>query len=93
MQHYRENGPSFASELGVLNPEASLFQLDGFYALLMGQQVPHARIAEAPAGERGIFEAMQQAYRLRAQHGCDLRESLELMRGPRWMWTPGFYGA
>jgi tryptophan halogenase len=91
VQHYRENGPSFASELGVLNPEASIFQLDGFYALLMGQQVPHARIAEAPAGERGIFEAMQQTYRLRAQHGCDLRESLDLMRGPRWMWTPGFY--
>jgi tryptophan halogenase len=89
--YYEENGPStvFASEL--LTPETSIFQLEGFYALLLGQKVPHRRIRKATAEEQQTLEALRKANLAEARGGFNVPESLALIRGPYWHWSPGFY--
>ena len=88
---YRENGPSTAFALDLLTPETSIFHLEGFYALLLGQKVPHRRIRTlSPAEQQALFtHRMQQTAQV--QTGYTVAESLALFRSPRWSWTPGFY--
>jgi tryptophan halogenase len=45
VDYYSENGPSNAFAGDLLTPETSIFQLEGFFALLLGQRVPHVAFA------------------------------------------------
>jgi tryptophan 7-halogenase len=89
--YYEENGPStvFASEL--LTPETSIFQLEGFYALLLGQKVPHRRVRKPTAEEQETLDALRKANLAEARGGFSVPDSLALIRGPYWQWSPGFY--
>ena len=91
VRFYEENGPSTVAALDVLNPSRSIFQLEGFYALLLGQKVPHRRPCAAPANERQAFLAHTQRCSALAARGLGVRESLDVIRSPFWKWTPGFY--
>jgi tryptophan 7-halogenase len=89
--YYQENGPStvFASEL--LTPETSIFQLEGFYALLLGQKVPHQRIRKPSPAEQETLDTLRKTNLAEAHGGFTVPESLALIRGPYWQWSPGFY--
>jgi tryptophan halogenase len=90
---YKENGPStvFAGEL--LTPETSIFNLEGFYSLLLGQRVPHRRLRPLSDNEQKALHSLRTKNSAQARGGFDVNESLVLMRGPHWTWTPGFYDA
>jgi tryptophan halogenase len=88
---YEENGPSMSFAGDLLTPETSFFQLEGFYALLLGQKVPHRRVRPLSADEQRILAAVRETHTANARMGFDVAESLALIRGPRWTWTPGFY--
>jgi tryptophan halogenase len=88
---YQENGPSNAFATDLLTPEKSIFQLEGFFALLLGQKVQHRRIRPLTADEQKTLAAVRAANLAEARAGFDVTESLALIRGPYWRWTPGFY--
>jgi tryptophan halogenase len=92
VDYYEENGPSTAFACDLLPPETSIFQLEGFYALLIGQKVPHRRVRPLTAAEQKTLAALRAANNLEARTGFGVTDSLSLTRGPLWRWTPNFYG-
>ena len=91
VRFYEENGPSTVSEIDVLNPMRSIFRLEGFYTMLLGQKVPHRRPYDATPAERQAWTAHCARYAEIAARGLSIRESLDVVRSPHWNWTPGFY--
>ena len=68
----------------------SIFRLDGFYTLLLGQKVAH----QAPplsGPDQIIWQRHRKAMAAQAARGLSMEESLRIMQDPRWQWTPGFY--
>ncbi len=92
VHHYRENGPSTFAQLDVLPPSASLFQIDGFYTLLLGQRVPHERLYTPPPLDSAKFDAYRVRNAVAGKNGLTVAESLAFIRHPGWKWTPGFFG-
>ncbi|MDB6173322.1 MAG: hypothetical protein JWL59_2633 [Chthoniobacteraceae bacterium] len=88
---YQENGPSTAFAGELLTPETSIFQLEGFYALLLGQRVPHKRVRASNDEESRILTALRSTNTNEAKRGFSVEESLVLVRGPHWKWNPDFY--
>ena len=93
VRYYEENGPSTAFAGDLLTPETSIFHLEGFYALLLGQRVPHRRIRPHTAAEQQALATLRATNLAHAQRGLGVEESLALIRGPYWQWSPGFYQA
>jgi tryptophan halogenase len=93
VQYYEENGPSTAFACDLLTPETSIFHLEGFYALLLGQKVPHRCVRPATADEQQILAKLRATHAAHARGGFGVSESLALIRSPQWTWTPGFYGS
>jgi tryptophan halogenase len=91
VRSYQENGPSLVAQLDLLSPERSLFQLEGFYTLLIGQKLAHQRLKRPSPGDQKIWAQHCEANAARAAHGFAIRESLGFVRHPQWKWTPGFY--
>lgn len=91
VDYYRENGPSMAFSCDLLPSETSIFQLEGFYTLLLGQQVPHRRVKPMTPNEQLALSGLRKVNIADAQAGMDVVESLALIRGPHWRWTPNFY--
>ena len=92
VEHYRENGPSMFAQLDVLPPSSSLFQLDGFYTLLLGQKVPHDRPHTPSPAEQAKFADHRIRNAIAAKSGLTIPEALAFIRNPHWTWTPGFFG-
>jgi tryptophan halogenase len=91
VEFYQENGPSLVAQADLLPPELSLFQLEGFYTLLLGQKVPFRQTRLPTPQELEIWSAHRQQNRSRAKSALTVRESLDYIRHPSWRWTPGFY--
>jgi tryptophan halogenase len=91
VEFYQENGPSTAFAGDLLTPENSIFHLEGFYALLLGQKVPHRRVRPLAQSEEQRVRTIQEQHLTQARRGYGMAESLDLFRSPRWSWTPGFY--
>ena len=89
---YRENGPSHLWRLTLEDPVCR-FRLDGYYTLLLGQQVPHALQDSVTAKERAAFSKLQQATAQYAAHGLGVTEALDHVRHPNWHWQPQHFAA
>ncbi len=81
---YQENGPTTLFEMELLNPTTSLFHLEGFYALLLGQKLPHRKTGELSQAERVIWETHRHRMAAAAENGMYLKEGLQAMRQPGW---------
>ena len=88
---YQENGPTNLFAMELLNPTTSLFHLEGFYALLIGQKVPHRRVATPDARQAEILARHRATCSAVANAGLDLRQGLEWMRHPSWRWPREIY--
>ncbi len=91
VEYYKENGPTSAFELMLLSRETSIFRLDGFYAILLGQKVAHERNKTPDSKEARIWKRHQTKCRKIAQSGMTTEEGLSIIRSPQWQWTDGFY--
>lgn len=91
VEHYRENGPSMFAQLDVLPPSSSLFQLDGFYTLLLGQKVPHERLHNPSPSDHAKFEQLRVRNAVVGKSGLTIPEAFAFIRHPNWTWTPGFF--
>jgi tryptophan halogenase len=91
VEFYRENGPSALLEEDVLPRHTSIFGLDGFYTLLLGQKVPHAATQPLSGPDRVAWQRHRRNVAKVADAGLTMEESLRLIMSPEWTWTPGFY--
>lgn len=82
---YRENGPSLLAKTTLL-PDGSPFGIEGYYSLLVGQQVSHAMSHEPSDEEVRRWRAHQADFAKQAERALSVRETLGLIRDPRWVW-------
>ncbi len=82
---YRENGPSVVAGAQLLHPSNS-FGMDGYLAMLVGQNVPHQKPFTPSAKEREIWRGRCRTWGLDAQRGLDVKQCLEAIRKPGVKW-------
>lgn len=86
VDYYQENGPSVLAGPVLMNPN-SPFGIEGYYTMLVGMQVPHARPHTPPAPEKSRWENHRRRHQHAANTGLDVKQALALVRSPRWRWA------
>jgi tryptophan halogenase len=81
---YRENGPS--SWLSQMFSKDNPFGANGYFALLVGQNVENRQRYQPSADELRIWNAERQRNKSMAMRGLTVRETLEKVRSPKWEW-------
>ncbi len=82
---YRENGPSVVAAAALLHPSNS-FGMDGYLAMLVGQQVPHGKPWTPSTAERDFWRQRSQKLAAYAQTGMTVKEALTALRSPNLKW-------
>ena len=77
---YRENGPSVVAGAQLLHPSNS-FGMDGYLALLVGQNVPHQKPYQPAAAEAQIWKNKCTGWVADAKRGLDVKQCLQAIRG------------
>lgn len=85
VEFYRENGPSQLWRI-VLEDPLCRFRLDGYYTLLIGQRVPHAKIGVASDRERSSWKKLQDSIVRYATSGVSVSAALKRVKAPDWQW-------
>lgn len=85
VEFYKENGPSVVAGAQLLHPSNS-FGMDGYLALLVGQQVPHARRHQPSALEQKLWADKSALWAQQARQGLDVKQCLQAIRKPGWKW-------
>ena len=70
----------------LVHPSNS-FRMDGYLALLVGQNVPHNKRYEPPPTERGVWRQHCQNLATEARAGMDVTEALKAIRSPGLKWA------
>ncbi|MBX3747416.1 MAG: tryptophan 7-halogenase [Verrucomicrobiae bacterium] len=76
---YRENGPSVVAGAQLLHASNS-FGMDGYLALLIGQDVPHQKPYPAPPGETAAWRKRCHSWAAEARRGLDVPQCLASLR-------------
>lgn len=76
---YRENGPSVVAGAQLLHASNS-FGMDGYLALLVGQNVPHQKSYQAPTAEEKIWRDQCARWGNEAKRGLNVKECLAAIR-------------
>ncbi len=83
---YRENGPSVVAAAALLHPSNS-FGLDGYLAMLVGQNVPHGKPWNTPSREKDFWRQRSLKLADDAKQGMGVKESLAAIRSPHLKWS------
>lgn len=76
---YRENGPSVVAGAQLLHPSNS-FGMDGYLALLVGQDVPHGKPHQPTGNEDRFWRGRLAAWASEAERGLDVKQCLNAIR-------------
>ena len=82
---YTENGPSALASNFLLSPQDP-FGEEGYFAMLVGQQVPHQRMGEIGAADHAAWRRVAQENASIAAAGFTVKEALACIRRPDWSW-------
>jgi tryptophan halogenase len=83
---YQENGPSVLAGPALVHSSNS-FRMDGYLALLVGQNVPHQKPYEPPHGEKEFWRRYSEALAIEAKKGMSVSEALHAIRSPGLKWN------
>jgi len=86
VDYYRENGPSVVAGITMVHPTNS-FGMDGYIAMLVGQNVPHQKPYDPPPMEREFMRRRCQQFAAEARNGLTVAEALAAMRSPQIRWA------
>ncbi|MBL9172083.1 MAG: FAD-dependent oxidoreductase [Verrucomicrobiales bacterium] len=86
VEFYRQNGPSVVAGPALIHPSNS-FGMDGYLAMLIGQNVPHAKPWNAPESERNFWNQRCRKLAADAQQGMTVSEALKALRSPNLKWA------
>ena len=82
---YRCNGPSLIPE-EILIDRFDQFGLSGYYAMLLGQRVPHDAPHEPSAAERAAWADRKARMDQVVRNGLSVAEALSAVRAPGFKW-------
>jgi tryptophan halogenase len=82
---FRENGPALLTGDAVMDPR-NHFGLEGYYALLVGQRVPHARTHAASPREQRAWRDGRARLHDQARRALTVPEALAAIRQPGMTW-------
>ena len=85
VEFYKENGPSLVPKTELVSVR-SYFGIDGFYSMLLGMKVPHARVLEPTPQEQQIWAQYKAGLVRRAEAGIGVAQALALLRNPSTPW-------
>lgn len=83
---YLENGPSVVAGSQLLH-ESNSFGMDGYLALLIGQNVPHGKPFTPSPAEAKIWRDRCNTWSLEARRSLDVKQCLEAIRRPGMKWS------
>lgn len=84
---YRENGPSFLSG-NILVDGYNSFGIDGYLAMLVGQNVPHNKRYTPDASEKQFLKTYREGLSMEAQsQGMGVQDALNAIRDPNAKWA------
>jgi tryptophan halogenase len=89
VEFYQENGPSPAWDILIRGKD--VFGLEGYLALMVGQKVPYKRMYTPGPRERHVWSMIQKANREQAVNGFDMKQSLDIIKSPNWVYRKNFY--
>jgi tryptophan 7-halogenase len=87
---YQENGPSSFFRASLL-PANDMFGLEGYFALLVGQELPYRARYSPTAKEKQLWDAARARNRAMAENAVGVRETLEVLSRPTITWKEGFF--
>jgi hypothetical protein len=90
VEYYQDSGPSTVWRDSLIGGR-DVFGFEGYLAMLVGMKVPYRLKYEISPAERARWQALQQSHRETAEKGLTMRQALEIVRGPNWKTSPGFY--
>jgi len=61
--------------------------MEGFLALLVGQQVPHRRAYTPPANEAKLWNKHLSELKAAARRGFTVEQALAVIRSSSWKWN------
>ncbi len=79
VEFFRENGPSAVHQTAVLR-QMNSFGMEGYLAMLVGQQVPYRKVQEPSNGEFEAWRRHCAQNAAAASAGMTVRETLDLIR-------------
>lgn len=82
---YKENGPSVVAGAQLLHPSNS-FGMDGYLAMLVGQDVPHNKPYSPTSAELKLWQERKRQWSAEAQRGLDVKQCLAAVRGGATPW-------
>ena len=86
MEFYQENGPSVVAREALVHSSNS-FGMDGYLALLVGQNVPHGKPYSPPEAEKVFWKNRSAALAEDARQGMTVPEALGAIRAPGLKWA------
>lgn len=87
VDYYQELGPGQLWGPTLLE-SFDQFQLPGYAALLLGQQLPYRRTHVPTDNELALVARHRKGMRERAQRAMGVREVLDMIHSPKWKWGP-----
>jgi tryptophan halogenase len=90
VDYYREVGPSLLWRQTLVESH-NQFGLEGYYSMLLGQQVPTKYHFKASSQDKMNWQKIQQAIKNRVTAAFTVREGLALVRSSTWRWPQGMY--
>lgn len=85
VEYYQENGPLLQGAAHTLSRDNS-FGLEGYYALLVGQGVPHQQPYAPTSREQALWQEQDRGWRKKAAQAMSIPEALAALRDPRLKW-------
>ncbi len=85
VEFYKENGPMVIGN-DYLIRNTNSFGLEGYYAMLLGQEVPFKRSAENSAAETERWNNHLSKLAERAKSGISIKKALAIVRKSGWNW-------
>ena len=81
---YQEIGPSRLCDATL--PRNSIFGIDGYFCILIGQQVPTNVMPVVTPEEWKVWSDALDQLRSQAEHAMPMAEALQMVHDPRWKW-------
>ena len=86
LDFYQENGPTGFCRYRMPRSQSD-FGIEGYFVMLVGNQVPYRKRHHATAQERAIWQAHLQGNIAPAKTGLTVKETLAFVRHPGWQWN------
>jgi len=82
---YMAHGPTSIHRHAMV-PQTSIFGLEGYLVMLVGQRVPYSVACSPSEKEVDALRTHRRQYAAIGENGCSISECLAAVRHPGWKW-------